>query len=92
MKSRFDRRPSCCSDEPCGRAEFVKLITPDDPLEHSVDRVAREVARACNPLDGHRLPECFEYVFDLSRECVLCDRFCAAYRAERNRLSRPEPR
>ena len=92
MKPRFDRRPSCCGDEPCGRAEFVKLITPDDPLEPHVDRVAHEVAGGCNPLYGDRLAECFEYVFELSRECVLFDRFCAAYRLERDRLTRSDTR
>ncbi len=92
MKPRFDRRPSCCGDEPCGRAEFVKLVTPDDPLEPHVDRVAREVASGCNPLDGDRLVDCFEYVFELSHECVLFDRFRAAYHTERDRLTRSWPR
>ena len=88
MKPRFDRRPSCCGDEPCGRAEFVKLITPDDPMEPHVDRVAREVAGGCTRLDDDRLAECFEYVFELPRECVLFDRFREAYTKERDRLRR----
>ncbi len=89
MKPLLNRRTSCCGDEPCGRAEFVELITPDDALERSVDRIAREVARACNPLDGDIVAECFAYVFDLSRECVLCDRFCAAYR--KSEIDSPGP-
>jgi hypothetical protein len=83
MESRSPRRPACCGDEPCGRAEFVKLVTPDDQMEPYVDRLAREVAGECPVLDSDGLAECFEYVFELSRECVLFDRFCAAYRSKR---------
>jgi hypothetical protein len=84
----FHRRPACCGDEPCGRAESVKLITPHDPLEPHVDRAAREAASACTPLDGDKLAECFEYVFDLSRDCVLFERFREVYTKERKLLGR----
>ncbi len=76
---------------PCGRAEYVRMILPDDPMEGHVDRLAREVAAECPSMAAGDLARCFEHVFELSRECVMFDRFCAAYQAERSIIGGDAP-
>lgn len=81
------RRPSCCGDQECGRALFVRLLLPHEPLEDDVESMAVDIARTCAPLEGKQLEECFSHVFEIAPECKMFDLFRGAYHAERRRTS-----
>ena len=84
MKETLSRRPSCCGDEECGRAVYIRLMAPQTPFEHDIDRIAVEIAQNCPLLDSNGLADCFSHVFELSAECRLFDRFCSAYQTRRD--------
>ena len=87
MQLTETRRPSCCGDEECGRALFVRLLLPNEPLENDVESMAVDIARNCAPLCGQQLEACFSHVFEITPECKMFNLFRAAYEAERSRAA-----
>lgn len=76
-------RRSCCDESSCPRADIVRLLSPNEPIENDVDELAFVVAHSCPVLDQEGLEFCFERAFEMPSECQLFDRFCAQYGIER---------
>jgi hypothetical protein len=77
----------CCDDSSCPRADIVRLLSPDEPIENDVDELAFVVAHRCGFLDRNGLAFCFTRAFEMPTECQLFDRFCTRYSVEMQALS-----
>jgi hypothetical protein len=82
---------SCCDESSCPRAEIVRLLSPDDPIENDVDQLAAMTAERCPGLNREGLEYCFTRTFEMPPECQLFERFCSAYDAERQTGNRLPP-
>jgi hypothetical protein len=80
---------SCCDESSCPRAEIVRLLSPDDPIENDVDELAARTADLCPSLNREGLEYCFTRTFEMPTECQLFERFCSAY--EERRIGNPSP-
>jgi hypothetical protein len=80
----MDGERGCCSEPVCPRAELARLLTPNDPIEQQIERLAEGVAQTCKNLSDEDLEICFSEYFKISAECVLFDRFREIYRARNN--------
>ena len=82
-----DKTRSCCDESSCPRADIVRLIAPQDPIENDVDALATAAAQGCPGLSRENLAFCFTRTFEMPTECLLFDRFCAEYYAQSLRLA-----
>ena len=78
--------PRCCDEPTCPRADLARLMTPTDPLERQVERLAHAVAQTCVNLSEEDLRHCFSQFLQIGAECQLFDRFRRCYRGEEDTL------
>ncbi len=81
------KRQSCCDEPSCPRADIVRFLSPDEPIEQDVDELAFVAAHSCPALDREGLEFCFTRAFEIPGECQLFDRFCTQYAVEREGLN-----
>jgi hypothetical protein len=76
----------CCNEETCPRVVVSCILEADDPIEGRVDTAASLVAQTCSDLNSDELEGCFTGLFGIPAECLLFERFRAAYQTERDAL------
>ena len=72
--------PRCCNEPVCPRKEIGNLLTPGDPIDSQVERLATAVAQTCRNLSEEDLRTCFSEFFKIGYECVLFQEFRESYR------------
>ncbi|MBS1873171.1 MAG: hypothetical protein JSU00_08145 [Acidobacteria bacterium] len=80
----------CCSGS-CARADLIRALAPNDPIENDIDFAAAVVAQACPQMDEEELARCFAHMFDVPLDCQLYRRFRAGFLAARTLEAPPSP-
>ena len=91
VQEHLSVEPRCCYEQTCPRLDLARLLTPEDPIEQQVERIAAAVAQTCRNLTDEDLRCCFSQFFEIGSECLLFESFCETYHREQTaaRVLRP---